>query len=115
MFWCERLFNPEISFDVRPNGHRLAVRVNGWREPPVLYGLDRVFVQAVTQRTFDLDIRGMTFRCDDQVENDNSGYLGGPGLVGIRRIGTCEALRVANAAATCQVSAVYEHRGLGGF
>lgn len=69
---CERLFNSEIYLDVGSNRHRLVFRANGRLEPPVSYRLDCLFVQAVTQRALDLDLRGMTFLCDDQVEHDKS-------------------------------------------
>src|SRR5208282_4639466 len=55
------------------------------------------------------------FGCDDHVEHNNSRDLRGPRLVGIRRIRTCNALREANPSDAYYVSAVYEHRGLGGF
>jgi hypothetical protein len=48
---CEQSFNSEIDLDVGPNRHRLVLRANGWLEPPISYGLDRLFVQTVTQRT----------------------------------------------------------------
>src|SRR5208283_4585507 len=111
----QRLLNSEIDLEVGPDRHRLALRANGWLEPPISCGLNRLFVQAVTQRTLDLDIRGLTFGCDDHVEHNNSRDLRGPRLVGIRRIRTCNALREANPSDAYYVSAVYEHRGLGGF
>jgi hypothetical protein len=77
--FAKRSFISEIDFDIGPNRHRLVFRTNGWLEPPISYCLDRLFVQAVTQRTLDLDIRGLTFRCDDQVEHHNSRDLRGPG------------------------------------
>ena len=51
---CERLFNSEVNLDVSPNRHRFVLQANDGLELPVSYGLDCVFVQAVTQRTFDL-------------------------------------------------------------
>jgi len=84
-------------------------------ELPVPYGLDRVLIQTVTQRTLDSDIRGKTFRCDDQAEHDYSGNLRGSRLVRISRIRTYDALRKSNAADTYDVSAVYKHRAVSGF